>query len=220
MTETEWTASSNPEAMLTFIREQVSPRQMRLFGCACCRIFWSKLKDTACRSAVVMAEGYADGLAVFENLQILRAEIRESPQVSPPRLVNAAHAVTREAAWAGALQASHEVVQHVRLPRGSRQPYSSAKGDVYRQQADLVRDIFDNCFRPVAIDPAWLAWNDGTVVKLAKTIYDDRRWDIMPILGDALEDAACHDAAILDHCRGPGPHVRGCWVVDLMLGKS
>ena len=84
----------------------------------------------------------------------------------------------------------------------------------------LFRDIFGNPFRPAAIDPAWLAWNNGTVVKLAKTIYEDRRWELMPILGDALEDALCGNAEILEHCRGPGPHVRGCWVVDLILGKE
>ncbi len=55
---------------------------------------------------------------------------------------------------------------------------------------------------------------------LARSIYDDRAFDRLPVLADALEDAGCTDAAILDHCRGPGPHVRGCWVVDLILGKS
>jgi hypothetical protein len=70
------------------------------------------------------------------------------------------------------------------------------------------------------INPIWLRWNDGTVVKLAQSIYDERRFTDLPILADALEDAGCADADILAHCRGPGPHVRGCWVVDLLLGKS
>ena len=85
---------------------------------------------------------------------------------------------------------------------------------------DLLRDIFGNPFRLSTIEPDWLTWNDRTVPKLAQAIYDDRRYDIMPILADALEEAGCTDAAILDHCRGPGPHVRGCWVVDLILGKE
>jgi hypothetical protein len=80
--------------------------------------------------------------------------------------------------------------------------------------------MFGNPFRPSIIAPDWLTWNNGTIAKLAQTIYDDRRYDIMPILGDALEEAGCTDGQILDHCRGPGPHVRGCWVVDLILGKS
>ncbi len=87
-------------------------------------------------------------------------------------------------------------------------------------QAKFARDIFGNPFRPAKIDPDWLAWNRGTVVNLATTIYEDRRWELMPILGDALEDAMCDNADMLEHCRGPGPHVRGCWVVDLILGKS
>ena len=88
-----------------------------------------------------------------------------------------------------------------------------------RAQAELVHDIFGNPFRPATIDPKWLAWNDGTVPKLAQTIYDDRRFDLLPILADALEEAGCDDAGILAHCRGTGPHARGCWVVDLILGK-
>jgi hypothetical protein len=84
----------------------------------------------------------------------------------------------------------------------------------------VLRDLFGNPFRAPTIDPAWLGWNNRTVLKLAQAIYDDRRYDILPILGDALEDAGCANERIIEHCRGPGPHVRGCWVVDLILGKN
>ena len=80
--------------------------------------------------------------------------------------------------------------------------------------------LFGNSFRPVAVDPCWLFWNDATVPRIAQRIYDERDFAAMPILGDAFEDAGCADAVILDHCRQPGEHVRGCWVVDLLLGKS
>ena len=70
------------------------------------------------------------------------------------------------------------------------------------------------------LDPSWLAWNDGAIRKMAQAIYDARAFDRLPLLADALEDAGCTDAAILSHCREPGEHVRGCWVVDLLLGKS
>ena len=70
------------------------------------------------------------------------------------------------------------------------------------------------------IDPQWVAWNNETVLKLAQTINADRAFDRLPILADALEEAGCTDADMLQHCRGPGPHVRGCWVVDLLLGKE
>lgn len=84
----------------------------------------------------------------------------------------------------------------------------------------LVREIFGNPFRPVTLDPAWLAWNGGTVPALAQSIYDERAFDRMLILADALEDAGCHDADILAHCRGAGLHALGCWVVDLFLKKA
>jgi hypothetical protein len=74
--------------------------------------------------------------------------------------------------------------------------------------------------QPTIIEPGWTAWNGGTIQQLARTIYDDHTFERLPILADALEEAGCTDAAILGHCRGPGPHVRGCWVVDLLLGKQ
>ena len=64
------------------------------------------------------------------------------------------------------------------------------------------------------------AWNDGTVLKLARAIHDEEAFGRLPILGDALEDAGCTNAEMLKHCRGPGPHIPGCWVVDLLLGKG
>jgi cell wall assembly regulator SMI1 len=84
-------------------------------------------------------------------------------------------------------------------------------------QAALIRDIFGNPFRPAAIDAAW---RTPTAVALAGQMYESRDFGAMPILADALQDAGCDNEEVLDHCRGPGPHVRGCWVVDLVLGKE
>jgi hypothetical protein len=81
----------------------------------------------------------------------------------------------------------------------------------------LVHDIFGNPFRPVTFDADW---RTSTAAALAQHMYDSRDFSAMPILADALQDAGCENAEVLDHCRGPGPHVRGCWVVDLVLGKS
>jgi hypothetical protein len=81
----------------------------------------------------------------------------------------------------------------------------------------LLREVFGNPFRPVAFDPSW---RTSTAVELARQMYESRGFDRMPILADALEDAGCDDPQVLAHCRGDGPHVRGCWVVDLVLGKS
>jgi hypothetical protein len=86
-----------------------------------------------------------------------------------------------------------------------------------KDEIALMREIFGNPFRPVALDPAWLTAN---VTGLARGIYDDRRFEDMAILADALEDAGCTNRDILNHCRESGPHVRGCWAVDLVLGKD
>jgi hypothetical protein len=83
--------------------------------------------------------------------------------------------------------------------------------------ADVVRDILGNPFRTVAIDPTW---QSADVLGLARAIYEDRAFDRMPLLADALMDAGCDNEAMLAHCRSEGPHVRGCWVVDLVLGKE
>ena len=88
------------------------------------------------------------------------------------------------------------------------------------ENARFLRDIFGNPFRPVSLDPTWLNWHDGTIRKLAQSIYDERAFDHLPILADALEEAGCIDSDILAHCRHPGEHVRGCWIVDLILGKE
>ena len=100
---------------------------------------------------------------------------------------------------------------HKEMLRGSRER---------RFQENVMRDIFGNPFHPNAADPAWLRWNDHTILNIARTIYLERRWDAMPILADALEEAGCADTAILTHCREKREHVRGCWMLDLLLGKS
>ena len=100
-----------------------------------------------------------------------------------------------------------------------RQPELEACEE-WAQQSDNLREIFGNPFRPGQVDPAWLAWEGGTVVKLAQGIYDQQAFDRMPILADALEDAGCCDRRFLEHSRGPEPHVRGCWLIDCLLNKS
>src|SRR5262249_26485553 len=91
-----------------------------------------------------------------------------------------------------------------------------ARDEIVRLAA-LLRAIFGNPFRPVSADPGWLT---STVVALARSIYEDRAFDRLPILADALQDAGCEHPDVLDHYRGSGPHARGCWVVDLLLGKQ
>jgi hypothetical protein len=87
-------------------------------------------------------------------------------------------------------------------------------------QVAALRDVFGSLFSPVRFDPAWLTWNDGTAQKIAQAIYNERAFDRMPILADALEEAGCTNSDILNHCRQQGEHVPGCWVVDMLLGKE
>jgi len=97
---------------------------------------------------------------------------------------------------------------------------AAVERDARKTLCDLIHDIFGNPFHTVSLNTAWLTWNDGTIPKLAHAIYDERVFDRMPILADALEEAGCTDANILEHFRAPGPHVRGCWAVDILLGNS
>ena len=86
-----------------------------------------------------------------------------------------------------------------------------------RTHCDLIRELFGNPFCPVAFPPSW---RTDTAITLARQMYDAREFSAMPILADALQDAGCDNDDVLNHCRAPGVHVRGCWVVDLVLGKS
>jgi hypothetical protein len=104
---------------------------------------------------------------------------------------------------------------------GNQDAASTVADQVYeaesRQRSALVRDIFGNPFYLVTVNPTWLTVG---VVHLARQIYDERLFERLPILADALEREGCTDPVILDHCRKAGEHVRGCWVVDLLLEKG
>jgi hypothetical protein len=116
------------------------------------------------------------------------------------------------AAWHVALTAQSEINDDWTLSRGLFET------DVARVRGcDWIRDIFGNPFRPVTLSPSW---RTDTALSLARQMYESRNFSAMPILADALQDAGSDSADILDHCRGPGSHVRGCWVVDVVLGKE
>jgi hypothetical protein len=125
-----------------------------------------------------------------------------------------ANAAAAGAAWPAAWNVTSDARAALRLDQGT---WASDEG---RQQRLLLADIFGNPFRAVCIERVWLRWNDCTVPKIAQGIYDDRRFRDLPILADALLDAGCDDEALMLHLRSPGPHVRGCWALDLVLGKS
>src|SRR5262249_31505167 len=99
----------------------------------------------------------------------------------------------------------------------SSESYETKRNLEKQQQATLLREVVQYSLGPVVLNCTWLT---STVVSLAGGIYDEKAFDRMPILADALQDAGCDNSDILNRCRGDGLHVRGCWVVDLVLGKS
>jgi hypothetical protein len=234
MTEAEWLACLDSRIMLEFLRSKASDRKLRLFAVACCRRYWDLLRDEGSRTAVLVAERFADGLATREELEGAREEANWTAGggdgFGPERCcMDLDDRPYDSAAAANVIEATFDVLESRKiaadlagLPRS--QWVKSHAGltnerwvDERRAVADLIRDIFGNPFRPTTIDLAWL---NSNVLDLARTIYEERAFDRMPELADALEAAGGHEADILGHCRQAGPHVRGCWVVDVVLGKS
>jgi hypothetical protein len=224
MTEAEWLSCDDPEKMLEFVQEKglLSERKARLFAVSCCRRIWHLLTDERSRKVVEVAENYADGLASVEELcnAIDDADIAwdAAERLGPLAHTAAEAAMTVGKDWSSVAPQMAVWIITRDNAQVTWRPARYAEERVV--QCRLLRDIFGNPFRPVSLNPSWLAWNDDTVRRIAQAIYDDRAFDRMPILADALEDAGCMDQTILNHCRQSGEHVRGCWVVDLLLGKE
>jgi hypothetical protein len=178
-----------------------SARKLALFNSACARRIWVHL-DNAHRAAVEVHEKYADGLATDDEESLSFRTAEATALMAPP-----------------GEDVNPDMVDYWRHARYAYLAWVIGDEDELEiaAQAKLLRDIFGNPFRPIAVIPALQTAN---VVSLAQAIYDERAFDRMPILGDALEDAGCTNADILMHCRQPGEHVRGCWVVDWVLGKK
>jgi hypothetical protein len=204
MTEAEWLACADPTPMLEFLRGKATDRKLRLLTCA---FFRRRYAPGDPRSAIIRAgERYADGTASREEVQAALNLARRHDRSEPFRVTSQ---TIRVVVCDDISSMAYDVL---RLEFLALLPPKQATTFCLP-----IRDIFGNPFRPVTLDPAWAT---STVLALAQGIYADRAFDRLPILADALQDAGCEDADILDHCRSDGPHVRGCWVVDLVLGKS
>jgi hypothetical protein len=230
MNESQWLSCSEPEPMLNLLLDTgVSDRKLRLFMAACCRRVWQLLLDPVCREAVEVAEQYADGAADPLRLDDAQSKAHErAAELSWGPYKEAAEAADW-ASWPDAGEAAALVSEAT-----SRAAGWEAAGDngefmwrdgrvraEQRSQCSLMRELVGPlAFRAVAVHPAWLRWNYGTVPAIARRIYEERAFHDMPILADALEDAGCTDPELLDHLRSGGEHVRGCWAVDLVLGKQ
>lgn len=208
MTVVEWMACTDPQIMVKFLHGQKFDRKLRLFGCAFCRSIWNQLNDDSFRNAVEVAERFADGIAGRKELAAAKKESGVALERSTLDGVTGKPQCAKGCAWS------------TTSTTGSAAMYplwvftETADRNV---QVSLLRDIFGNPFRPTIVDPSFLS---PAVVNLAQDIYDERGFDRLPTLAIALEGAGCADTDILSHCRHSKPHVRGCWVVDLVLGRS
>jgi hypothetical protein len=221
MTEVEWLACANGLEALDALPNKLSLRKMRLLACACARRFWPTLAEAA-RASLVVAEKYADGQANRADLRQVRG-----PYYSGVRADNCASLA------ASPSQGFRKQLRGV-LAQGVSVASTDEDGWVRRRipdkdasenaaQATLARDLFGKPFRLV---PFGTPNRTPTVVSLAQAAYDERHLpsgelDLhrLAVLADALEEAGA-PGELLAHLRGPGPHVRGCHVVDLCLGLN
>jgi hypothetical protein len=210
--------------------DRLTQRKLRLFGVALCRLVSAQFPHPRCHESVGIAERFADGRATSDQRGSARFEIEDVLQIYGPRTdgrsfdlqFNAAYAAT-DVCKQDAFDAATDVMDHVRrnVPELARRPIADYGLQRHLFLADMfhpfIRDVFGDSSAVPAFDPRW---RTADCVGLALGIYDDRAFDRLPILADALIEAGCDDEQILAHCRSDGPHVRGCWVVDLVLGKE
>ena len=229
MTETEWLASTDPQPMLEYLRGKVSDRKLRLFACACARQSRHLLDDQRSRTAVEVAEKYADGLATKEELVAAR---------------NATENATENTAWDTAWDTAWYTAWYTAWSASWAAARDAARDAARAKQANLLRDIFGNPFRQVqlvvchcgaCVQPRRQHHNGPcarrrmltpTVRQLTQAAYDHRQPDgsLDPVslaaVADSLEEAGCDRQEVLVHLRSPGPYYRGMWGLDMVLGKE
>jgi hypothetical protein len=209
MTEAEWLTCDDPGRMLGFVHGLASGRKLRLLSVACCR--WADTSSNNYLAELEAMERFADGLLTTAECDEALSHIH--PQVatfiSAYHLLEAATSAENwKAACDGASHAGIAAKSHNRLLWHYDNPRYSL----------CIRELFGPLpGRLVPVDPSW---RTSTVLALANGVYDEKAFDRMPILADALQDAGCDNDHILNHCRGPGPHVRGCWVIDGVRDKE
>jgi hypothetical protein len=206
--------------MIEFLGGRASERKSRLFAAACCRRLLGLITDRHCRKALGVVERFADGEVTAEKLSYARGDARRAGH-APYRRADESSEGSAMFAVARACEADIMLaVEAASFAAGCEAflppPLQLGYDEARREQARLLRDMF---LHP-ASRRAWTdRWRSPDVVSLALGVYSDRAFDRLPILADALEEAGA-TGDILSHLRTPGPHVRGCWALDLILGKS
>jgi hypothetical protein len=240
MTEVEWLTSPDPGPMLTFVNGKVSDGKLRLFACQCCRRIWHLL-DEAARQAVACAERYSSGRGVSKgqlkkahNVISPRRYAYDSPQWYAARAAQNATAVSmtaphgsylfRQAAGVAYLASLAVIPLEQRNADYQDWAFGPARRQEQAVQAALLRCILPGPCRPstiapICFTPAVISLVDAITDQCASS-EDAPNVTFLAILADALEEAGGAEQALLDHLRSPGPHVRGCWPLDLLLGRS
>jgi hypothetical protein len=230
MTPDEWKACEDPSAMLDLVGDRATDRKLRLFLIACCRRIWPMLADERSRTAVEVAQQFADGIATPTELaaahEATKAALADkapgapanatAPHLQPARKVG--YDRNRPVMLDVREGASRAVscVANNRLPDATH-TWAETVRDERSFQASVLRDIFGYPYPFVGFDPAW---RTPQAVELATEIYTKPLFNRMFELGNLLQDAGCSETIILSHCRTRAMHFRGCWLVDLVLGKE
>jgi hypothetical protein len=234
VTEQEWLECADLTPMVKFLFP--SERKRRLFTAACFRRIWPLIPDQGSRTAIdAVEQGEGHNLwekeiekkadeAVWDSDDMARrlaaravADFIRFARLPPLRVWShqAMREITKNHNWYPC-RCADAVARAVGLTVAEENREKAMETE-RRNQTNLFRDVFGNPFRPVTLDPFLLT---PTVVQLAQTIYNDRAFEQMSALADALVGTGCDNEEVLSHCRGPEPHVRGCWVVDLILGRG
>lgn len=210
MTEQEWLTSEDPDHLLKWLqrskRFRPAPRKLGLFACACARRLGARVTDAFTMNGLNLAERMAEGIATEKECRAFHRR-RDSQHGKYVHIAVWAVRVLENENWTSHETSARSVAGYVACELGTGEP---------ELQSQLLRDVIGNPYRPVMCDAIW---RSATVVAIAQAICDQQSFSNLPILADALEDAGCDNSEILAHLRGPGPHVRGCWAVDLLLGK-
>jgi hypothetical protein len=234
VTEVEYLTSTHLEGLYSFVKRRglsarsvAGRRRLRLLACGCCRLLlWHLPMPDEARRAVDVAEDHADGLVKASAVEAVWSDsTRRSPLFGGPDGLMSSH-VYQAVTGATGGRASSAVYHTTRVALDA--VGESGRVEARRLLCVLLRDVFHYPLRPPSPPPAAvLKWDGGTAVKLAQAAYEQRAAPAglldaarLSVLADALEDAGCDDAELVSHLRSPEPHVRGCWAVDLVRGRS
>jgi hypothetical protein len=235
MTEAEWLSCTNPFVLLGHLPGRASCRKLCLFVCACCDRIRDKLTSEEDQEALAALERAAEGPWDKVGIGVLEDEFVAVGRDENWRWEEFQVRWDDEnARFCGSLLLAGAVIfgeladdceddweKALERAAAAGSDAVAVWTELNRRSCGLVSCIFGNPFQPRAVvHPDILAWQGGTPLKIARGIYEERAFDRMPILADALEDAGCADAALLGHLRSPAPHVRGCWVIDALTGRE